>query len=93
MTWIQRPHPELGTEGEVVWRRVVAILIDLILLGVISHCSQRSRVFGRPRTGWQRRRTAHQFRVLLLGFILVLVTNRKQRLGDITANTVVVRAQ
>jgi hypothetical protein len=36
MTWFQRPQPELGTEGEVVWRRVVAILIDLVLLGVIS---------------------------------------------------------
>ena len=140
MAWFERPQPELGTEDQIVARRVVAILIDLILIGVVTSVlgSVLARVglaavgsllalvltFGyyiylegtygqtigkmalglvvvtedggdidyKPAAIRTVLRIVDVLPVLyLLGFIVVLVTDRKQRIGDLVANTVVVR--
>jgi uncharacterized RDD family membrane protein YckC len=36
MAWFERPRAELGTEGDVIWRRVVAVIIDIILIGFVT---------------------------------------------------------
>lgn len=35
MVTFERPQPELGTEGDVVLKRILAFLIDAILFGVV----------------------------------------------------------
>lgn len=141
MAWFERPSPQLGTEGNVIWRRVVAVLIDLILVGIISSLlgalvfrgrlaalgslvglllsfayyiyleGTYGQTIGKMALGivvvtengeaieYGPAAIRTVLRVIdvlpvlyLLGFIVVLVTDRKQRLGDIVANTVVVRA-
>lgn len=140
MAWFEQPRPKLGTEGDVIPRRVGAILIDLILLGVVT--SAFSGVLGRvglatvasfvglllsfgyyiylegeygqtigkmalglavvtedgDQIGYGEAAIRTVVRIVdvlpilyLLGFIVMLVTDRKQRIGDIAANTVVVR--
>ncbi|MGB9930196.1 RDD family protein [Haloarcula amylolytica] len=141
MAWFERPQPEMGTEGDVIWRRVVAIIIDIVLIGVIS--SVISGILSQVRLavlgsllglligfgyyiylegtyGQTIGKMALDIVVVtedgdpidfgpaairtllrivdvlpafyLIGFVAVLVTDRKQRLGDIVADTVVVRA-
>lgn len=141
MAWFERPQPKLGTEGDVVWRRAVAVIIDIILIGVvnaiISSVLARSGLavlggvialaitFGyyiylegnygqtigkmalgivvvtedggpidyKPAAIRTVLRIVDVLPVLyLVGIIAVLVTDRKQRLGDIVGDTVVVRA-
>lgn len=142
MAWFERPQPELGTEGDVVWRRAVAVIIDIILIGIVT--SAIGGVFAQVRlgvigsliglvlsfgyyiylegtygqtigkmaldivvvteNGQHIDYGAAAIRTLLriidvlpafyvVGIIFVLVTDRKQRLGDMLADTMVVRAQ
>ncbi|QLD84904.1 RDD family protein [Natronomonas halophila] len=35
MVSLERPQPELGTEGDVVFKRIAAFLIDAVLFGVV----------------------------------------------------------
>lgn len=139
MAWFERPRPKLGSEGDVIGRRVAAIIVDLILLGVITSAVGSALgpggltgaiglviTFGyyiylegnygqtlgkmalglvvvtedgndidyRPAAIRTLLRVVDVLPVLyLIGFILILVTDRKQRLGDIVADTVVVRAR
>lgn len=139
MVWFERPRPKLGSEGDVIGRRVAAIIVDLILLGVITSVIGSALgpggltgaiglviTFGyyiylegnygqtlgkmalglvvvtengndidyRPAAIRTLLRVVDVLPVLyLIGFILILVTDRKQRLGDIVADTVVVRAR
>lgn len=142
MAWFERPRPEMGTEGDVVWRRVLAILIDLVLIGVITSLvggllfPGRLAALGglvgllinfgyyiylegtygqtvgkmalglvvvsengepidyRPATIRTILRIVDALPVLyLVGFVLVLLTDRNQRVGDLAADTVVVRAR
>ncbi|WP_367176713.1 RDD family protein [Haloarcula rubripromontorii] len=141
MAWFERPQPEMGTEGDVVWRRIVAIVIDVVLIGVVS--SAITGILGQIRLaflgsllglligfgyyiylegtyGQTIGKMALDIVVVtedgdpieygpaairtvlrivdalpafyLIGIVAVLVTDRKQRLGDIVADTVVVRA-
>ncbi|WP_053966542.1 RDD family protein [Haloarcula rubripromontorii] len=141
MAWFERPQPEMGTEGDVVWRRIVAIVIDVVLIGVVS--SAITGILGQVRLaflgsllglligfgyyiylegtyGQTIGKMALDIVVVtedgdpieygpaairtvlrivdalpafyLIGIVAVLVTDRKQRLGDIVADTVVVRA-
>ncbi|NLV07735.1 RDD family protein [Haloarcula rubripromontorii] len=141
MAWFERPQPEMGTEGDVVWRRIVAIVIDVVLIGVVS--SAITGILGQIRLaflgsllglligfgyyiylegtygqtigkmtldivvvtedgdpieyGPAAIRTVLRIvdalpAFYLIGIVAVLVTDRKQRLGDIVADTVVVRA-
>jgi len=141
MGMFERPQPELDTEGDVVARRVVAVLIDLILVGIVTSAlgsvlvrsglgavaglvgllisfgyyiyleGNYGQTLGKmalglvvvteegeaidygPATVRTVLRLVDVLPVLyLVGFVLVLVTDRKQRLGDIVADTVVVRA-
>ncbi|KOX95274.1 hypothetical protein AMS69_02640 [Haloarcula rubripromontorii] len=131
----------MGTEGDVVWRRIVAIVIDVVLIGVVS--SAITGILGQVRLaflgsllglligfgyyiylegtyGQTIGKMALDIVVVtedgdpieygpaairtvlrivdalpafyLIGIVAVLVTDRKQRLGDIVADTVVVRA-
>lgn len=142
MAWFERPQSEMGTEGNVIWRRAVAVLIDIILLGIVT--SVLSGVLAQARLasvgslvgllisfgyyiyfegtyGQTIGKMALDIVVVtedgnsidygpaairtvlrivdalpvfyLVGIILVLVTDRKQRLGDLAADTVVVRAR
>lgn len=142
MAWFERPQPEMGTEGDVIWRRIVALIIDVLLIGVVT--SALSGLLGQGRLasagsliglvitfgyyiyfegtyGQTIGKMALDIVVVtedgddvdygpatirtilriidalpflyLVGIILVLVTDRKQRLGDIAADTVVVRAR
>jgi uncharacterized RDD family membrane protein YckC len=141
MAWFERPRPEMGTEGDVVWRRIVAIIIDVVLIGVVS--TAIIVVLGQIRLGvlgnlfgliigfgyyiylegtygqtigkmaldivvvtedgdpidYGPAAIRTLLRIVdilpafyLVGIVAVLVTDRKQRLGDIVADTVVVRA-
>ena len=141
MAWFERPRPEMGTEGDVIWRRIVAIIIDIVLIGVVS--SAITGILGQMRLavlgsllglligfgyyiylegtyGQTIGKMALDIVVVtedgdpiefgpaairtllrivdvlpafyLIGIVAVLVTDRKQRLGDIVADTVVVRA-
>lgn len=137
----ERPEPEMGTEGDVLLKRIVAIIIDSILLfvvtavlvGIFVAISSRLSVLGNllglliafayfvyfegesGQTIGKRvmdlvvvtedgepidygtaairtvLRIIDGLFLYLVGFIVVLVTDRKQRLGDIAADTVVVR--
>ncbi|MDT3436978.1 RDD family protein [Haloarcula sp. 1CSR25-25] len=141
MAWFERPRPEMGTEGDVVWRRIVAIIIDVVLIGVVS--TAIIVVLGQIRLGvlgnlfgliigfgyyiylegtygqtigkmaldivvvtedgdpidYGPAAIRTLLRIVdilpafyLVGIVAVLVTDRKQRLGDLVADTVVVRA-
>ncbi|NHN64545.1 RDD family protein [Haloarcula sp. JP-Z28] len=141
MAWFERPQPEMGTEGGVIWRRVVAIIIDIVVIGIVSSAiagilsqirlaalgSLIGLVLGfgyyiylEGTYGQTIGKMALDIVVVtedgdpidfgpaairsllrivdvlpafyLIGFVAVLVTDRKQRLGDIVADTVVVRA-
>lgn len=141
MGMFERPQPELDTEGDVVARRVVAVLIDLILVGVVTSAlgsvlvrsglgavasllgllisfgyyiyleGNYGQTLGKmalglvvvtedgddidygPATIRTLLRLVDVLPVLyLVGFVVILITDRKQRLGDIVADTVVVRA-
>ena len=131
----ERPQPKLGTEGDVVVRRVAAIIVDLLLLGVFTsiigagigpgaaagaiglvvsfgYYIYFEGTYGQtvldlvvvtedgggvdygPAAIRTLLRVVDVLPVLyLLGFVLILATDRKQRLGDIAADTVVVRAR
>ncbi|EMA12209.1 RDD domain-containing protein [Haloarcula marismortui ATCC 33800] len=131
----------MGTEGDVIWRRVVAIIIDIVVIGIVSSAiagilsqirlaalgSLIGLVLGfgyyiylEGTYGQTIGKMALDIVVVtedgdpidfgpaairsllrivdvlpafyLIGFVAVLVTDRKQRLGDIVADTVVVRA-
>ncbi len=138
MAWFERPRPKKGTEGDVVGRRVAAIIVDLILLGVVTSAiggalgpggaagaiglvitfgyyiyleGTYGQTIGKMALGlvvvteggddvdYGSATIRTLLRVIdvlpvfyLVGFVLLLVTDRKQRLGDIAADTVVVRA-
>ena len=137
MAWFERPRPTPGTEGDVVARRIGAILIDLILIGVLTSIVGASLGPGRvigvvglvitfgyyiclegtygqtlgkmalglvvvTEGGGAIDYGAAAIRTLLrlvdvlpvfylLGFVVMLLTDRTQRVGDIAADTVVVR--
>lgn len=142
MAWFERPQPEMGTEGDVLWRRAVAVIIDILLIGfvasIIGGVLARGRLaalggllglvitfgyyiylegtYGQtigkmalgivvvtedggsidygPATIRTVLRIIDALPFLyLLGIIIVFVTDRNQRLGDIAADTVVVRAR
>lgn len=142
MAWFDRPQPKMGTEGDVIWRRAVAVIIDIILVGIVtsilSGILAQARLaalgglvglvitFGyyiylegaygqtigkmaldivvvaeggdpidyRPATIRTILRIIDVLPIFyLLGIILVFVTDRNQRLGDIAADTIVVRAR
>lgn len=142
MAWFDRPQPELGTEGDVIWRRAIAVIIDIVLIGIVT--SILNGILAQARLGllaslvgivitfgyyiylegtygqtigkmaldivvvtedgdpieYGPAAIRTILRIIdalpvfyLIGIILVLVTDRKQRLGDIAADTVVVRAR
>jgi len=139
MAWFERPRPKLGTEGDVIGRRVAAVLVDVILVGVLTSIvgagvgpgalagviglviSFGYFIYLEGTYGQTLGKMALDLVVVtedggdvdygpaairtllrlvdvlpvfyLVGFILMLVTDRKQRLGDIAADTVVVRAE
>nr|WP_101349088.1 RDD family protein [Haloarcula taiwanensis] len=141
MAWFERPAPEMGTEGDVIGRRIGAIIIDIVLIAIVS--SVISGILAQVRLaflgslfglvigfgyyiylegtyGQTVGKMALDIVVVtedgdpieygpaairtvlrivdalpafyLIGIVAVLVTDRKQRLGDIVADTVVVRA-
>lgn len=141
MAWFERPQPELGTEGDVVWRRAVAVIIDIVLIaivnGAISGVLSRAglavlggvvalaisfgyyiylegnygQTIGKMALGvvvvtedggpidYRPAAIRTVLRIVdilpflyLVGIVAVLLTDREQRLGDIVADTVVVRA-
>lgn len=141
MAWFERPRPELGTEGDVVWRRAVAVIIDIVLLGIVTSILSGILVrAGLPAVGgltsllisfayyiylegnygqtigkmaldivvvtedgdhidYRPAALRTVLRIVdvlpvlyLVGIVAVLLTDRKQRLGDMVADTVVVRA-
>jgi len=141
MAWFERPEPEMGTEGDVIGRRIAAIIIDIVLIGIVStaiigvlgqiRLAVLGNLFGliigfgyyiyfEGTYGQTIGKMALDIVVVtedgnpidygpaairtllrivdilpvfyLVGFIAMLVTDRKQRLGDIVADTVVVRA-
>ncbi|EMA00666.1 Uncharacterized membrane protein YckC, RDD family [Haloarcula vallismortis] len=138
---VRTPTARNGTEGDVIWRRVAAIILDIVVIGIAS--SAIIGVLGQIRLGvlgnlfglligfgyyiyleGQYGQTIGKMALdivvvtedgdpikygpaairtllrivdvlpafYLIGFVAVLVTDRKQRLGDIIADTVVVRA-
>lgn len=138
MAWFERPRPNTGTEGDVIARRVVAILVDLILIGVITSIvggalgpgratgvvgllitfgyyiyleGTYGRTLGKMALGlvvvtegggpvdYEAAAIRTLLRLVdvlpvfyLVGFVVMLLTDRTQRVGDIVADTVVVRA-
>lgn len=142
MAWFERPQPQMGTEGDVIWRRAVAVIIDSIIIAVVTSVvgsilagarlatlaslvglvigfgyylyleGNYGQTIGKMALGivvvtedggpidyWPAAirtilRIVDALPVLyLVGIIVVLVTDREQRLGDIAADTVVVRAR
>lgn len=140
MAWFQRPQPAPGTEGDVIWRRAVAVIIDIILIGVVTSAIAgllgRSRVatlgglfallisfgyyiylegnygqtIGKMALGivvvtdggepidYREAAIRTVLRIVdalpvlyLIGIIVIFLTDRNQRLGDLVADTVVVR--
>lgn len=142
MAWFARPQPAVGTEGDVVWRRAVAVIIDIILIGIVT--SIIGGILGRSRLaavggllallisfgyyiylegsygqtigkmalgivvvtedGEPIAYRAAAIRTILrivdalpalylIGIIVIVLTDRNQRLGDIVADTVVVRTR
>lgn len=141
MAWFERPQPTMDTEGDVIWRRAVAVIIDIILIGVVTAVlggvlaqarlatlasliglvisfgyyiyleGNYGQTIGKMALGivvvtedgdpidYGPAAIRTVLRIIdalpflyLLGIVLVFVTDRKQRLGDIAADTVVVRA-
>jgi len=141
MAWFERPQPELGTEGDVIPRRVAAILIDLVLIGIVTSAvggvftriglasvagllglvitfgyyiyleGNYGQTIGKMALGlvvvtedggqidYKPAAIRTVLRIVdvlpilyLIGFVVLLVTDRTQRIGDLVANTVVVRA-
>lgn len=142
MAWFERPQPQLDTEGDVIWRRIVAVIIDVILIGVVTTPiiglvfdsafapggnlltlalgfayyiyleGNYGQTIGKMALNivvvaedgepieYEKAAIRTVLRIVdalpfayLVGIILILVTDRKQRLGDIAADTVVVRAK
>lgn len=140
MAWFQRPQPALGTEGDVIWRRIVAVIIDIILIGIVTSAlggllgSSRvattggliallisfgyyiylegnyGQTIGKMALGivvvtddgepidYREAAIRTVMRIVdalpvlyLVGIIVIVVTDRNQRLGDLVADTVVVR--
>lgn len=141
MDWFKRPQPVLDTEGDVVWRRAIAVIIDMILIGIVTGIvgsilaqmrlaalaglvglvlgfgyyiyleGNYGQTIGKMALGivvvtenggaieYREAAIRTLLRIIdtlpflyLVGIILVLATDRNQRLGDIVADTVVVRA-
>jgi uncharacterized RDD family membrane protein YckC len=131
----------MDTEGDVVWRRVVAVIIDIVLIGIITGLlggvlaqarlaalasliglligfgyyiyleGNYGQTVGKMALGivvvtedgapidYGTAAIRTVLRIVdalpflyLVGLVLILVTDRNQRLGDIVADTVVVRA-
>lgn len=85
MAWFQRPQPALGTEGDVIWRRIVAVIIDIILIGVVT--SALSGLLGRSRVA-----TIGSLFALLIsfGYYIYLEGNYGQTIGKMALGIVVV---
>ena len=141
MAWFERPQPEMNTEGDLVWRRAVAVIIDIILIGIATSViggilvqarlavltglagliisfgyyiyleGSYGQTIGKMALGivvvtesgnpidYKPATIRTVLRIIdvlpflyLVGIIVVLITDRKQRIGDIVADTVVVRA-
>lgn len=139
---MQRPNPQLGTRGDVVGARIVAWLIDFVIVGVASGIVSSAVVSTSPRLaglagllatlitfgyfiylegtygqtldkralnlvvvgedGGPCTMTASAIRnvlrivdslpaAYLLGLIVMFVSDDRQRIGDIAADTIVVR--
>lgn len=142
MPWFERPEPELGTEGDVIWRRAIAVIIDSLLIGIVSSIfggvlaqarlgpivglvglllgfvyyiyleGNYGQTIGKMALGivvvtedgdpidYRAATIRTLLRVIdslpflyLVGIIVVYVTDREQRIGDLAANTLVLRAQ
>ncbi|MFB6122772.1 MAG: RDD family protein [Haloferacaceae archaeon] len=141
---MERPDPQLGTQGDVVGRRIVAVVVDLFLLAVVSGLVTAPLTVIGPRVGaplGSLVSTAIAFAyftflegtygrtlgkkilhlvvvesdgsdctlgeaairnllryvdwlpaLYLVGVVAVYLTDDRQRLGDLAADTVVVRA-
>jgi len=141
MVTFERPHPELGTEGDVILKRVLALIIDTVLfvvtlgiltsiVGVISQTlsslltglgtvlffayfiyfeAEYGQTIGKmvlkivvvtedgAPLSYRESIIRTLLRIIdalpffyLIGLVAILLTDRKQRLGDIVADTVVV---
>lgn len=142
MTWFERPQPMMDTEGDVILRRVGAIIIDVILIGMITAVlggilaqarlaalasligllvgfgyyiyleGNYGQTIGKMALGivvvteggapvdYKPAAIRTILRIVdalpflyLVGIVLIFVTDRNQRLGDIVADTVVVRVR
>lgn len=144
MVSLERPQPELGTEGDVVFKRIAAFLIDAILFGVVygvltSIVSAISDTLGALVGGligivffvyfiyfeaeygqtvgkmlmnivvvtedgdpitYRESTIRTLLRIVdalpffyLIGLIAIYLTDRNQRLGDLLADTVVVKTK
>lgn len=140
MAWFQRPQPAMGTEGGVIWRRIVAVIIDILLIGIVSSAlggllgtsrvatlggvlalvisfgyyiyleGNYGQTIGKMALGivvvtedgeaidYREAAIRTILRIVdalpvfyLIGIIVIFLTDRKQRLGDLVADTVVVR--
>lgn len=137
---MDRPEPELGTQDETLGKRVVAVIIDAIIVVVIifaitTALGDVSNVFGSSIGGagllsfayfiyfeatygqtlgknvmdivvvkadggdcdWRASIIRNVLRVIdgfafyLVGFIVIILTDENQRLGDIVGDTIVVK--
>lgn len=142
MGWFERPTPRTGTEGSIIWRRAVAVIIDIILIGIVTSVlggilaqlrlaalggllglvisfgyyiyleGNYGQTIGKMALGivvvtedggaidYKPAAIRTVLRIIdvlpflyVIGLIAILLTDRKQRLGDIVADTVVVRAE
>lgn len=140
MAWFQRPQPAMGTEGGVVWRRIVAVIIDIILIGIVTSAlggllgtsrvatvgsllaivisfgyyiyleGNYGQTIGKMALGivvvtddgepidYREAAIRTVLRIVdvlpflyLVGIVVIFLTDRNQRLGDLVADTVVVR--
>lgn len=141
MALFERPRPDLGTEGDVVWRRAFAVIMDSIIIAVVTSvfglvlAQARLAILGGlvglligfgyyiyfegtygqtigkmalnivvvTEDGDAVDYRAATIRTLLrvvdalpafylVGIAVVFATDREQRIGDLVADTVVVRA-
>ena len=141
MVTFERPQPELGTEGDVILKRVLALILDTVLfvvtlgiltsiVGVISQTlsslltglgtvlffayfiyfeAEYGQTIGKmvmkivvvtedgAPLSYRESIIRTLLRIIdalpffyLIGLIAILLTDRKQRLGDLVADTVVV---
>lgn len=137
---MDRPEPELGTQDETLGKRVVAVIIDAIIVVVIifaitTALGDVSNVFGSSIGGagllsfayfiyfeatygqtlgknvmdivvvkadggdcdWRASIIRNVLRVIdgfafyLVGFIVIILTDENQRLGDVVGDTIVVK--